>query len=170
MSETITPQAPDFLSLAKEGGKGVAERQKEWAARNAPTGTIPIVLTQAFQNETRIKAELASAEADIERGIVLTDRWKGLLRRRDLLIAYIKRGQELLGMLNDPIRANPALDGMIESGARPGELYSQFVNLAALPMAKGYYADYIEQKTAQLAQAQADIQRFAEQNGIRFDT
>jgi len=168
MSETITPQAPDFLSLAKEGGKGVGERQKEWAARTAPPGTVPIVLTEALQTEARLKAELASAEADIQRGIKLTDRWKALLRRRDLLASHVKHSQECLTGLNDPLLANPGLDNMIEAGTPMHVLYLEFVKLVALPGAREYLIDFTERKTAQLAQAQADIESFGKEHKINL--
>jgi hypothetical protein len=161
------PQMPNFLEEAKQGGKSVGERQKEYAARTAPPGAVPVVLTEALQNEARLKAELAGTEADVQRGIALKDRYDALLRRRDVLVLHVKRGEELLAMFNDSLSSNSAIDSAIETATIPVSIFSSLVQLSAIPFAREYFTGFIARKQAELAQARQDLEAFAKEHGVK---
>jgi len=152
---------PDFLHDALQGGKSVGERQKEFAARTATPGTVPVALTEALRKEADLKAALAGTEAEVQRGIQLTDQWNSLLHRREKIASHVRRGQELLFIFNDSTSENGALDTAIETGAMPPAIFGALVQLSALPFAREYFAKFIARKQVQLARAQADVEGFA---------
>ena len=158
---------PDFVFLSQKTNRPVSQLQREYAVMLAMlSGKVPAALSEAREAKQRAAEEVARADAAEDAAVRLYGEWEALLKRRDSMAGDIERARARLAQINSSDAADAAIDNMIMDGSHITVLFSEVMKLNAMPAVKQRITNLISRKSAELAEAQAQIEAFAREHKI----